>query len=105
MPQQKRERRQRLEEIVTKDPKDTFARYALALECVNAKDDQGALEHFRILRDQHPDYLPSYYHFGQALKRLGLTKEASEILHAGIELARRSGNSHALSELEAALES
>jgi len=99
-----RNRRESLEEVLKKDPKDIFARYALALECFNARDDRSALEQFQTLRDQHPDYLPAYYHFAQALKRLGRTNEASEVLHAGIELARRSGNSHALSELEAALE-
>jgi len=103
MSQRKRNRRHALEEILQRNPRDPFALYALALECVNAGEDHQALNYFQTLRDEHPDYLPAYYHFAQALRRNGRTREAAEVLQAGIEVARRSGNSHTLSELEAAL--
>ncbi len=102
MTQAKRDRRKALEEIVQKNPGDAFALYALALECVNAGEDESALNHFQTLRERQPDYLPAYYHFAQVLKRLGRAGKADEVLLAGIELARRVGDAHALSELEAA---
>ena len=51
-----------------------------------------------------PDYQAAYYHSGKALERLGHSAQAGETYRRGIEVARRSGDLHACSELEAALE-
>jgi tetratricopeptide (TPR) repeat protein len=93
-----------LEEFLAANPADAFARYGLALECVNAGDNAAAEGHFRQLMASHPEYVPGYYHFGQLEARLGHGDEAARIFRAGVEVARKAGDSHALSELEAALE-
>jgi len=103
MSQQQKTRRQTLEEVVGSNPDNAFARYGLAMECVNAGEDEAAREHFCKLLSMQPDYLAAYYHYGLLLKKIGHTKEALEILRAGIPVARKAGNEHARSELEAAL--
>jgi len=42
MTDQKKRRRQRLEEFVAQNPKDTFSRYGLALECLREGEKAGA---------------------------------------------------------------
>jgi predicted Zn-dependent protease len=97
-------RRQKLEEFVATHPTDAFARYGLALECVNAGDPEAAVGHFRALLASSPDYVAGYFHFGQLLARLKRTSEAREILATGVAAAQKAGNQHALEEMRVALE-
>ncbi len=103
MTQLQKTRRQLLEEFVAAKPNDAFARYGLAMECSNTGDHAAAIEHFRQLLVSHPEYVAGYFHFGQLLARMSRVAEAREILSAGIAAARRAGNEHAGSEMEAAL--
>lgn len=96
-------RRQKLEEFVAKNPGDAFARYGLAMECVNGGDTAAAEEHFRALLKASPDYVAGYYHYGQLLVRLKRKEEAREVLSNGVAVAQRAGNSHAAEEMRAAL--
>jgi len=97
-------RRAMLEEIVSANPNDAFARYGLALECVNAGDAPGAGQHFRQLLAAHPEYVPGYFHFGQLLLRLGQPDQARKTFTDGVGVAAKAGDTHAQSELQAALE-
>ncbi|HEV8385801.1 MAG TPA: tetratricopeptide repeat protein [Candidatus Acidoferrales bacterium] len=99
-----RSRREILEGFVAANPKDAFARYGLAQECASAGDTGAALEHYAALLAAHPDYVPGYYHYGTLLDRLGRKEEARKILTEGVAAARKAGNSHAQSEMEAALQ-
>ncbi len=103
MTQQTKTRRQKLEEFLAARPHDAFARYGLALECAKCGDHAASIEHFRQLLAEHPDYVAGYFHYGQLLVRLTRTEEARQILTAGIAAARRTGDQHAGSEMEAAL--
>jgi len=93
-----------LEEFLSANPRDAFARYGLALECVKAGDTVAAESHFRNLLTAQPDYLYGYFHYGQLLSRLGRVNEAQETFRTGIEKAQRAHDAKALSELEAALQ-
>ena len=93
-----------LEDFLAANPNDPFPLYGLAIECTNAGDTAAAERYIRRLVSGHPDYVPSYYHFGQLLLRTGRAAEAQAAFRQGIEAARKAGNSHAQSELEAALE-
>jgi Tfp pilus assembly protein PilF len=93
-----------LEEFLAANPTDAFARYGLAMECLNASDASAAEGHFRQLVSSHADYVPAYYHYGQLQARLGHSDEAQNTFRAGIAAARKAGDAHALSELEAALD-
>ncbi len=92
-------------EALASNPDDTFARYALALELSNSNQPTDAWPHFEYLLNHHPDYSPTYYQAAKFLATQNRRQEARAILARGIEVARRQGNHHAQSEMEAALES
>ncbi|HLW44296.1 MAG TPA: hypothetical protein VKS00_07385 [Candidatus Acidoferrales bacterium] len=100
---QKKTRRQILEDFVAAKPADAFARYGLAMECANSGDAVAADENFKALLNSHPEYVAGYFQFGQFLAKSGRTEEARSQLNAGIAAARRAGDDHARSEMEAAL--
>ena len=100
---QKKTRREILEEFVAAKPNDAFARYGLAMDCANAGDSENADLHFKTVIEAHPEYVAAYFQYGQFLARAGRTDEARSTLTAGIATARRAGNDHARSEMEAAL--
>ena len=92
-----------LNEILTQKPTDTFARYGLAMEYSNQGDLDRALAEFSILTKATPDYTPGYFMAAQTLVRADRTADAKAMLTDGIASARRTGNLHALSEMEAML--
>ena len=93
-----------LKEMVSQNPSDSFLRYGLAMEYRNGGDLEGAVREFRSLIDANPDYSPAYFHGGQTLERLGRTEEARTLYETGVEVTRRKGDGHALSEMQAALD-
>jgi hypothetical protein len=100
---QKKTRRQILEEFVSSKPNDAFARYGLAMECANTGDAAAADENFKVLLTAHSDYVAGYFQYGQFLAKSGRTEDARSTLNNGIATARRTGDDHARSEMEAAL--
>jgi predicted Zn-dependent protease len=93
-----------LKEILTMDPNNAFARYGLAMEYVNRGEIAAALQEFDTLAAAHPDYTAGYFMAAQALAKEERVPEAIERLHAGIASARRTGNNHALSEMQGMLD-
>src|ERR1700734_2665174 len=100
---QKKTRRQMLEEFVAAKPNDAFARYGLALDYANAGDAEDADRHFKALIEAHPEYVAAYFQYGQFLARTGRKTEAQSLLLTGVAAARKAGDDHARSEMEAAL--
>ncbi len=92
-----------LTDILSQNPNDAFARYGLALEYSNAGDVDRALEEFGKLLASHPDYTAGYFMAAQALARADRVSEARKMLDDGIVSAKRTGNSHAQSEMEGML--
>lgn len=103
MTDQKKTRRQLLEEFVAKEPDDAFSRYGLAMECMNNADPSAADTHFRALLERNADYIPAYLMYGQLLARESRLAEAKHILSTGIAAATKKGDQHASSEMEALL--
>jgi thioredoxin-like negative regulator of GroEL len=103
MSEQKKSRRQMLEEFVAKKPDDAFSRYGLAMECMNGGDPQSADEHFRALLQRNADYVPAYLMYAQLLVREARPDEARSILSTGIAAADKKGDQHARSEMETLL--
>jgi tetratricopeptide (TPR) repeat protein len=93
-----------LQEILSNNPEDAFARYALGLEYSGAGDTEGALAEFKRLLAVHPDYTNGYFMAAQALARAERKDEARAMLGQGIESAERTSNPHALSEMQAMLD-
>lgn len=92
-----------LEEFLAAHPQDAFARYGLAMECSNQGDSDAAIANFEKLLAENPNYVAGYFQYGQMLARLSRTADAKRTLDSGIEAARRTGDQHAGSEMEAAL--
>ena len=92
-----------LTEILTHNPGDAFARYGLAMEHANQGQTEASLAEFDRLLSTHPDYTAGYFMAAQTLVKVGRTDEARTRLDQGIASARRTGNQHALSEMEALL--
>ena len=93
-----------LKELLSANPQDAFARYALGLEYSGAGQIEEALAEFKQLLESHPDYTNGYFMAAQALAKAERPSEARDMLLHGIESARRTRNQHALSEMEAMLE-
>jgi predicted Zn-dependent protease len=93
-----------LNEILTENPKDAFARYGLAMEYSKQGDFDRALAEFSLLLENSPDYTAGYFMAAQTLARAERMEEAKKMLQDGIASARRTGNLHAQSEMEAMLQ-
>jgi predicted Zn-dependent protease len=93
-----------LKEILTMDPGNAFARYGLAMEYVNLGEIDTGLAEFDSLLTAHPDYTAGYQMAAQTLAKVERIPEAIEKLKAGIATARRTGNNHAMSEMQGMLD-
>lgn len=93
-----------LNEMLAQDPNNAFARYGLAQEYANTGRLEDAVVEFQRLIESSPEYTAAYYHGGKTLERLDRGGEARLLYQRGIEACRRTGNAHALSEMQAALD-
>jgi predicted Zn-dependent protease len=92
-----------LNEILTQNPNDAFARYGLAMEYSKLGDLDRSLAEFSTLLKASPDYTAGYFMAAQTLARAARLEDAKKMLNDGIASARRTGNLHAQSEMEAML--
>mgnify|MGYP003575167500 CR=1 FL=1 len=90
--------------ILEQDPKDSFSRYALALEYIKSGQTDDARREFELVRDQDPGYVATYFQLAQLYRTLGLRHEAEKTYRTGITVAAKAGDSHTKEELEGALE-
>ena len=97
------QRLETLKRFIEINPKDCFARYGVAQEYVKQGEHEKALEEFNRIFEINPDYQAAYYHAGKAYEKLERLDDARAVFQKGIEVATRSGDSHARGELEEAL--
>jgi predicted Zn-dependent protease len=93
-----------LKEILALDPKNSFARYGVAMELASRGETAAALAEFDTLLAHDPEYTAGYFMAAQTLAASGNIAQAVERLKAGIGCAARSGNRHAVSEMQAMLD-
>jgi len=93
-----------LREILTTDPKNTLARYGLAMELDRNGDHEAAVAEFDQLLADDPGYTPGYQMAAQTLAAMGRAQDAITRLKSGIACASRSGNRHAASEMQTMLD-
>jgi Flp pilus assembly protein TadD len=93
-----------LKAMVAQNPADAFARYGLAMELVKAGQMESAVAEFRALLEHNPNYAAGYFHGGQVLEKLGQVEQARAFYEKGVEVTGRTGDQHARSELQAALD-
>jgi hypothetical protein len=94
---------QLLEQYAKEDPHDPFPLYALGLELVEEHPTR-AKEIFSLLMDQHPDYVPVYYHAAQLAITQSEVDRARSIVSKGVEKAKAARDHKAVAELENLLE-
>lgn len=92
-----------LKQMLEQDPKNTFARYGLAMEFANSGNLKRAVEEYRTVLTLDENYAAAYYHGGQALEKLGDIEGARALYEKGIEATTRKGDAHTRAEIEAAL--
>jgi tetratricopeptide (TPR) repeat protein len=93
-----------LRAMLASDPKNTFARYGLAMEFTKAGKVDEAIAEYKTLLENDANYAAAYFHGGQALEQAGRVEEARDWYERGIEVTRRTGDGHTQSELQAALD-
>ena len=93
-----------LKGFLEQDPKDSFSRYALALEYVKTGHTDDARREFEFVRDNDPAYVATYFQLAQLYRNLGLKHDAEKTYRTGITVASKAGDGHTQSELEEALE-
>ena len=74
------------------------------MEYANQGKTDSALAEFERLLSTHPEYTAGYFMAAQTLVKAGRTDEAKARLAQGIASAQRTGNAHALGEMQALLE-
>jgi predicted Zn-dependent protease len=93
-----------LKEILALDPNNSFARYGMAMELAGRGETESALDEFSTLLANDPDYTAAYFMAAQTLANEARVPEAIEQLKDGIASAKRTGNNHALSEMQAMID-
>jgi Tfp pilus assembly protein PilF len=98
------ERVNHLKSVLEKEPRNSFARYALGMEYSSAGETDAAIEQFRLLLEADPNYVNAYFMGAQQLQHAGRNEDAMIWLRGGIASARNAGNRHAESEMQALLD-
>src|ERR1700722_38606 len=93
-----------LKRMLAQNPADAFARYGLAMELVKSGQLEDAVAEFTSLLEHNPNYAAGYFHGGQVLEKLGNVEQARAFYEKGVEVTGRTGDQHARSELQAALD-
>ena len=105
-------KREQIEAMLQKQPKpadEVFLRYSLAMNHLSddgsEPDETAALEELSKVRAIDGGYVPVYLQLGMLHSRLDQSAEAREALEAGIPVAQSAGDAHAVSEMQAVLDS
>ncbi len=84
------------------NPNDTFVLFAIAKEYEKLDDDEKALEYYLKLLEIDVNYVGAYYHLGKWYENQDLVKKAFFTYKEGMAIAKKAGDTHALSELAGA---
>lgn len=98
-------RLQELEAMLDASPDDPFIIYALAKEYELKQATMQALLMYEHLVNEHPDYIPTYYHYARLLFTAGNINEAKRMLEKGIEVGIKGKDLHTVSEMKGLLNS
>lgn len=98
------ERRNKLLEMIKKDPEDSFLRHALALEFLKMGATAEARKIFEELLQKDPEYIGSYYQLGKLLEETQEYEMAAEWYRKGMGVALERNEKKAYGELKSALD-
>lgn len=97
-------RLQLLEDMLRKEPHDSFLNYAIALEFKKKGDISRAIGLMEKLIGRDPAYLAAYYQLGKLYEVQADKEKALNIYRKGITVAQAQKNIKTLSELNEAIE-
>ena len=95
-------RLQQLLALLESSPRDSFLLFAIAKEYEKMGDEDNALSYYLQLREADPGYVGLYYHLGKLYQRRQDLENALEAYKTGMDVAKKAGDGHALSELAGA---
>ena len=95
-------RKDQLLQLLEASPRDAFLRFALAKEWEKEGNDATALNLYRSLLNDQPEYVGTYYHLGKTLERMQRPQEAWKIYTRGMAVTKQAGEQHAMRELAGA---
>jgi predicted Zn-dependent protease len=98
-------RRDKLEQMLKREPDDPFLHYGLAMELIKEGQVEAALERFDRTLSIDAGYVAAYFHKGNTLVAQGRIEDARETLRAGIQSAVRKQDTHAQGEMQGLLDS
>lgn len=96
-------RLEQLLELLKADPNDSFLRYGVAMELAKAGRLEESLAEFSELLKRDPDYVAGYFMAGRTCEQNADNEGAKQFYRDGIATANKVGDSHAASEISAAL--
>ncbi len=92
-----------LEKLLKADPGDAFILYGLAHEYAKLGQHETAITYYDRCLVSDPDYCYAYYHKARSQQAIERMAETKQTLQDGIARARKAGDGHAVSELQAFL--
>lgn len=92
-------RLEQLLQFLEEDPNDAFLLYAVATEYVKTNVQQ-ALVYYENLLQNHPEYVPTYYHAANLYVALNEKSKAEQTFKTGIQKAQAQQDRLALRELQ-----
>ncbi len=95
-------RLEQLQTLLQENPGDAFLLFAIAKEYEKIADRPQALVYYQRVVRTDPDYVGVYYHLAKLYEKIEQPEKALEIYATGMDIARRTGDQHALAELSAA---
>ena len=96
-------RLEQLQKMLEREPNDTFLLYGLAMEHKKAGNKDLALQLLEKVTELDSGHGYAFFQAGQILESNGDVAGARKAYEGGIVAAKKSGDSHAVSELEGAL--
>jgi tetratricopeptide (TPR) repeat protein len=92
-----------IQEMLSKEPNDSFLQYALALEYANAKDIEKAISIIEGLLLKNENYLGAYYQLGKYYEQTAQQDKAIASYKKGVLIAQAQKNRKTEGELNEAL--
>lgn len=81
-----------------------FPFYALAIEYKLIGELENSQKFFEETLRRFPEYVPTFYHYGQLLEALAEPAQAKVMYERGVDVATRAGDGHARAELLGAIQ-
>lgn len=97
-------RREKIEQMLTREPSDAFLNFSLAMELVKEGNTDLALTQFDRVLAVDAKYLAAHFQKGNTLLALRRLDDAREALQSGIRAARGVGDAHAAGEMQEVLD-